>query len=285
MAFSLLLLALLSVSQSVYGFDGHMITYQKADSLRIVQLLHEAQTLSRQPESWMLWFGKKFAGVPYVGGTLDRDTEECLVVNTRELDCTTFVELAVALTMCAERGEESFESFCEHLRHVRYIDGEVAYVKRQHYFTLWISDNEREGIVDDIHPNPPFTAQATVDVGWMTTHTSSYKMLTAHPEWTEGIRRLERSCQGIKVRYIPKGSIADTPLFRQTIKDGDIIAIITNKKGLDTTHVGLASWHKDGLHLLNASSIHKKVIDEPLTLRTYMQRHPSQKGIRVCRVQ
>ena len=64
----------------------------------------------------------------------------------------------------------------------------------------------------------------------------------------------------------------------------DNVTIITNKKGLDTTHIGLASWHADGLHLLNASSIHKKVIDEPMTLYTYMQKHPSQIGIRACRV-
>lgn len=60
--------------------------------------------------------------------------------------------------------------------------------------------------------------------------------------------------------------------------------MITNKKGLDTTHIGIASWHQDGLHMLNASSIHKKVIDEPMLLRTYMMKHPSQIGIRVCRV-
>lgn len=36
--------------------------------------------------------------------------------------------------------------------------------------------------------------------------------------------------------------------------------------------------------MLNASSIHKKVIDEPMLLRTYMMKHPSQIGIRVCRV-
>lgn len=72
--------------------------------------------------------------------------------------------------------------------------------------------------------------------------------------------------------------------MRNTIKDGDIIAIITNKKGLDTQHLGFALWHKDGLHLLNASSIHKKVIDEPMTLRTYLYKHPSMPGVRIIRL-
>ena len=258
--------------------------YEKQDSIKIVSLLKEASQLKQKPASWMLWFGKKFAGVPYVGGTLDKTAAEHLIVNTRQLDCTTYVEMITALTMCAQNHETSFTAYCNHLKHVRYIGGEVSYVKRQHYFTVWMDDNEKEGIVKNISPNPPFTAVQKVNVNWMSTHISSYKMLTAHLEWRTGIRQLEQSVSGKSYRYIPKGKIANTQLFRNTIKDGDIIAIITNKKGLDTTHIGIASWHKDGLHLLNASSIHKKVIDEPMTLYQYMQKHPVQIGFRVCRV-
>ena len=138
--------------------------------------------------------------------------------------------------------------------------------------------------VEDIHPNPPFTAVQKVAVNWMSTHSSNYKMLTAHPEWMAGIKAMERSITGKSYRYIPKNKIANNQLFRSAIHDGDIIVIITNKKGLDTTHIGLASWHADGLHLLNASSIHHRVIDEPMLLRTYMSKHPVQTGIRVCRV-
>lgn len=259
------------------------VCYTTKDSLKIASLLREAAQMERKPDSWMLWFGKKFCDVPYVGGTLDRDKVERLVVNTTEQDCTTYVEMVLALSMCADQGETSFARYCEHLRHVRYVGGEVAYVKRQHYFTLWIADNEREGIVTDIHPNPPFTATQQVMVNWMSAHQVSYKMLSAHPEWLSGIKSLEQSINGLRCRYIPKANIADNKLFRETIKDGDIIVIVTNKKGLDTTHIGLASWHRDGLHLLNASSIHKKVIDEPMLLRTYMKSHPVQIGIRVCR--
>ena len=72
----------------------------------------------------MLWFGKQMAGVPYVGGTLDRTKEEVLIVNTRELDCTTYVEMVTALTLYAPRRIISFSAFCEYLRNVRYVSGE-----------------------------------------------------------------------------------------------------------------------------------------------------------------
>ena len=259
-------------------------TYKKQDSVKIVTLLKEASRLKTKPKIWMLYFGKKFLGVPYVAGTLDAAKDERLVINTTQLDCTTYVEMVVALTRCAESKKYTFADYCEQLKHVRYIGGDVAYEKRQHYFTAWINDNVEEGIVTDIQVNPPFTSVQHINVNWMTTHQSSYKMLNGNAVRLKGIKALENSINGKSYRCIPKTKIANNSLFRKTILDGDIIVIITNKKGLDTTHIGIASWHSDGLHLLNASSIHKKVIDEPMTLRTYMSKHPSQIGIRVCRV-
>lgn len=272
------------MEKSLSGDRSYQTTYKKKDSITIVSLLQEASRLESSPKSWMLWFGKKFLGVPYVAATLDAATDERLVMNTTQLDCTTYVEMVVALTKCAEERMYRFADYCEQLRHVRYIGGEVAYEKRQHYFTAWINDNVEEGIVTDIQDNPPFSAVQHVNVNWMTTHQGSYKMLQGNALRLKGIKALEQSINGKSYRYVPKSRIANDSLFRHTIHDGDIIAIITNKKGLDTTHVGIASWHADGLHLLNASSIHKKVVDEPLTLKTYMSRHPSQIGIRVCRV-
>ena len=67
------------------------------------------------------------------------------------------------------------------------------------------------------------------------------------------------------------------------IHNGDIIAIVTNKKGLDTSHLGIAIWHTNGLHMLNASQIREKVVEEAMTLRQYMEKHPSQLGIRIVR--
>lgn len=280
---TLLIIGFLCLSSHGWAVSGALYTPQ--DSVKIEKFLNEASRLSLPPDSWMLWFGKKFCGVSYVGGTLDKTTEEVLVVNTRQLDCTTYVEMVAALTRCAQKGETSFSAFCRHLKHIRYIEGKVAYVNRQHYFTVWMEANEREGIVKNIAPNSPFTAVQTVNLNWMSTHQQNYKMLAAHKEWLPGIVKLEQSVSGKSYRYVPKNAIANTQLFRSTIHDGDIIAIITNKKGLDTTHIGIASWHKDGLHLLNASSIHKQVIDEPMTLYKYMQKHTSHIGIRVCRVQ
>ena len=72
--------------------------------------------------------------------------------------------------------------------------------------------------------------------------------------------------------------------MRKAVKNGDIIAITCKKKGLDIAHLGFAVWKKDGLHLLNASQIHKKVVLEPMTLGKYLSSHPSHTGIRIIEI-
>ena len=73
-------------------------------------------------------------------------------------------------------------------------------------------------------------------------------------------------------------------LMRKVVKDGDIIALTTSLKGLDIQHIGFAVWHADGLHLLNASSLRHKVVEEPMTLYRYLQRQRTMTGMRIVRL-
>ena len=275
--FILLLCMICSMGASAYQ--------SKKDMERIEQLLADAQKLPKD-SNLMLHFGKQFLNIPYVAHTLDRDLkEEKLVVNTRELDCTTFVENVLALTLCAQRGETKFGDFEIQLQKIRYRNGKVEYTRRLHYFTSWIEDNMRMGYVTKVESEyKPFTAVQHLNINYMSTHAKDYAMLAAHPEWLNGIKEMEQILTGNNFRYIPRTEIRDSQLLRETIKDGDIIAILTKKNGLDTSHIGIAVWKKDGLHLMNASSIHKKVVIEPMLLQNYMKKHPSQIGIRLCRV-
>lgn len=256
-------------------------TYQQADSLKICQLLRQANR-----ETSVLWLARQFLGVPYVAHTLEVNDDERLVVNTRQLDCTTLVETVAALKLCTQAGKHGFADYLNALRQLRYRQGRmVGYPSRLHYFTDWIRDKVAMQLVTDIQqPNPPFSAVQTVNVDYMSTHTSAYKALKASAALVPEIRAAEQSLTGMKVRYIPKRSLRNSALLRKVIKDGDILAITCNKKGLDIAHLGFAVWRSNGLHLLNASMIHKKVIEEPMTLYQYMQKHKTHTGIRVVRI-
>ena len=258
------------------------VTYQKADSLTVCSLLAKANT-----KTSTLWFARQFLGVPYVAHTLELNDKEQLVVNTRELDCTTLVETVTALTLCAQQGKKTWNDYLTTLKTLRYRQGKLdGYTSRLHYFSDWIRDKQSMKIIKEIQsPNPPFTAVQRVNVNYMSTHPTAYKALKAQPELVPVIRQQEQSLNMVKARYIPKSALRrSTKALRQAVHDGDIIAITCNKKGLDIAHLGFAVWKKDGLHLLNASMIHKKVVEEPMTFYQYLQKHPSHTGIRVLRL-
>lgn len=271
---------LLTVSVSAQGVD-----YTKPDSLRVVALMKKAKAVKdKSMASYMLFFGRELRGVPYVAKTLEKNAQEKLVVNLRQLDCTTYVETVLALSRSMAKGQSSFAGFCNNLRQIRYRNGVVSYPTRQHYFTYWIQENTREKLVADIQsPNPPFSAVQTVKADYMTTDLESYPMLKGKPQWVRQIAEMEKSITGTKQRYIPKNSVSDTPLLRKTIHNGDIIAIVTTKKGLEISHIGIAAWHKDGLHMLNASSLYHKVVEDKNLLRTYLFKQTSALGIRIVR--
>lgn len=265
--------------------------YTPEDSIRVMNLLQSAEKDAAKDSTagqTMLRIGRAIEkmNIPYVAHTLEPNDQERLIINLRELDCTTFVESAMALTLCVRSGRTTFDDYCRILQKIRYWQGRTPqYIRRLHYFTSWIEDNTTMDLVRELQsPNPPFTAVQTVQAHYMTQHVDKYRMLTVNPQDVPMIREMEKRIEGKKYRYIPKQQLYNNQLLRKTIHDGDIIVIITNIKGLDTQHIGIAAWHADGLHLLNASSIHHRVIEEPMTLRQYLYKHPTMPGIRVVRI-
>ena len=272
---------LFAIWTMVLGAEAQ-ITYQRADSIKICQVLRQADK-----QASTLWFARQFIGVPYVAHTLEVNDHEQLVVNTRQLDCTTLVETVTALKLCNDRGRRTWADYVRMLTMLRYRQGVLdGYPSRLHYFSDWIRDKVQMQLVNDIQqPNPPFSAVQTVNVSYMSTHPEAYKALKANAALVPQIRQQEQSLSGLKARYIPKSAVRNTKLLRTTVKDGDIIAITCNKTGLDIAHLGFAVWRKDGLHLLNASMLHKKVVEEPMTLYRYLQKHKTFTGIRILRIQ
>lgn len=254
-------------------------SYTRADSLCIESALRsEAQTT--------LDFARLFIDRPYVAHTLEPFDEERVVVNTRQLDCTTFVETVLALKRCRQQATTRFADYVDALQQLRYRGGQLdGYTSRLHYFSDWIDDNSRMGFVAEVQaPNPPFTAVQRLRVNYMSTHPKSYRLLKKFPKMVPTIAQQEQQLTGRTYRYIPKSIVGNSQLLRQAVRDGDVIAITCSKPGLDIAHLGFAVWQADGLHLLNASMIHKKVVLEPLTLYDYLQQHPSHTGIRIVRI-
>lgn len=265
--------------------SAYEVQYDKADSLKVMELLDGAR---RQPQGTniVIYFARRLKGLPYVAHTLEVNRTEKLVVNLRQLDCTTYVENVTALAMCVSQKAYTFKAFCGNLCKIRYRGGAAPhYTKRLHYFTDWIADNTAKGLCSEVQsPNPPFTAVQRIAVNYMSTYPGKYKMLKENPGYVPAIAATERELNKKSYRYVPKSLVGNTALMRKVVKDGDIIALTTSLKGLDIQHIGFAVWHDDGLHLLNASSLRHKVVEEPITLYRYLQRQRTMTGVRVVRL-
>ncbi len=235
-----------------------------------------------------LFYAHQLEGTPYVAATLEVNPTEQLVVNLRQMDCTTFVENVLALTLTTRQGSLRYQDFCLNLTRIRYRGGLLnGYASRNHYFSQWISSNEGLGIVRELsEPASLFTARQTLSLSYMSSHPSAYPMLRGDEEAQRLIRKYEQECSGETVSYIPKALLnGKREGDLSCVEDGDILAIVTSKDGLDIGHVGFAEWGSDGrLHLLNASQIHKKVVLEPMTLYEYLTKHPTMLGVRVIRL-
>ena len=279
-----ILSAIMLVMVPVVAF-GYERQYTKEDSIKVVTLIKKARK-QQANTNMVIFFARQLLGIPYVSHTLEVNKTEQLVVNLRQLDCTTYVENVFALYLCMKDKKYSFDDFCDNIMKIRYRGGKNPhYTIRLHYFTDWIEDNTSMNLCREIQsPVPPFSSVQKIKVGYMSANPSKYKMLKDNPDYLPEIAKSEKRLNTQEYRYIPKGKITNTSLLRKTIKDGDILALTTSLNGLDIQHVGFAVWHEDGLHLLNASSLRHHTVEEPQTLYTYLQKQKSMTGVRVVRL-
>ena len=252
------------------------------DRAHIEKWLQEAVSLPKD-SCRTLHFAKKMLGVPYVAGTLDGNEEEQLVVLVDSLDCTTFVETVLAFCIADKRGERDYEGFRKALTQIRYRDGILnGYTSRLHYFSDWIRNNEQMGFVKECTSETACSQPKELWLDFMTSHVDSYLPMKKNPELVQEMAAHEKNWQGTVVSYIPKEKLNLSP-EELKIKDGDVLAMVTNIKGLDIVHVGFAFWKGGKLHLLHASSSAKKVIEDPKTQYESSKNTKAHIGVRAIR--
>lgn len=283
-------LTLLMVLNSISA----QIIYKSSDSVRIESMLRKGL---EQPQgtNLMLYYGKQFLGVPYVAHTLEvpynsgsTDACEQLVINLDELDCTTFVETVATLTKTVMLGQTTFADYCRNLQDFRYQDGIITdYTSRNHYFTTWVDNALAHNYIYLVGPSDsPLFKSRTQKIDFMTKHPDFYAALrtSGGKRYLNNIGQAEKKISR-QVYYLPTSQLGKSKSQLPFIKDGDILALETLKDGLDVSHLGIAVWGDDEkLHLLNASSIYKKVVIDSKTLQKYQQGQRTQLGIRIMRV-
>jgi hypothetical protein len=242
------------------------------------------KNLSEKPiDEVVIAIGKSFLGTDYKAHTLEKGDEENLVINLTGLDCYTFLETSLTFARCIKKNETGFKEYQKELTNIRYRDGKInGYPSRLHYFSDWIYNTAKRGIVKDITEEIGGIPYEN-NVNFMSTHPDAYKQLKDNPEFVKEISKIEKEISARKYFYVPQDSISKV---ENKIENGDIIGITTNIPGLDISHTGITIRLDDGrIHLLHAPNVGQKVQISELPLTDYIKSHKNQTGIIIARPQ
>lgn len=257
------------------------------------------------------FFSGLFLGRPYLLNALGEGNagffDQAPLYRTDAFDCETYVDTVLALALANDS-----ETFKRYIRQVRYRNGHVSFIDRNHFTCLdWNKNNQTQGFVHDITAsikskngkNVAVFAQALIDKPSWYQHFSIQKIRITPDDMNEKAKRLsllkKKGRQLPKsistIPYIPLSSLFDKhghtnmALFNQ-IPNASIIEIIrpnwdlSKEIGthLNVSHLGFAIWKNGKLLFRETSSKDGRALDIALVdyLRETLQ-SPTIEGINI----
>lgn len=231
-----------------------------------------------------------FLGRPYLASSLEAkdsgnpDAPEPLTSRLDAFDCVTLVEnslaVARAVALAPAGHAASWEDYRAQLELVRYRNGQRGgYASRMHYFSEWIEDNERRGILRDLTPRLG-GVRDNRRVHFMSAHRGSYRKLGDDRVFHE-IETMEASVTKLPRYVLPNAKVA---AILPLLQPGDIIAFATDIEGLDVVHTGLIDRLPNGeVHLLHAPEPGQVVTISKKSLVDYLKVFPRHVGVIIAR--
>jgi hypothetical protein len=233
--------------------------------------------------------GELAIGTPYEPYTLeayikaggDPKSVEPLTVSLTRFDCVTLVESSLAVARASDdTAKPSWQRFSREVERMRYRGGKRrGYTSRLHYFSEWISDGQKRGLLEDLGRDLG-GVNDTRPLRFMTEHRSSYPAL-ADDEVFREIGKMERSLDGQPRWVIPAEQIAGV---ENRIQTGDVLAFATAIPGIDVTHAAFAYRGNDSvLRVLHAPLSGGAVEITRSTLPEYVAKIKRSTGILIAR--
>ncbi len=233
--------------------------------------------------------GELAVGTPYEAFSLEAYIKsggnpvatEPIALSLTRFDCVTLVESCLAIArLAATDSQPTWKRFSREVERMRYRGGRrLGYTSRLHYFSEWISDGQRRGLVRDlgaelggvVDPRP---------LRFMTEHRASYPALANNTVFRQ-IGAMERRLDSHRRYMIPTDQI---PQVEDRIESGDVLAFATGVPGLDVSHAAFA-YRKNGgaLRVLHAPLSGGAVEITKVTLPEYVADIRRATGILVAR--
>ena len=203
---------------------------------RVEQLLSKIKS-DRSAGSRIDVLSRQFLGRPYKTNPLigSADTAEVFMVSLDGFDCVTYIETVVALARAS-----NVDSFTEWLRKIRYERGRIQWERRNHYSTLWIRNNIREGIIRPV--SMPAVPTMRME-----------RVLNVVPGLAP---------QRIRVKCIPKKAV---PRLERYLQTGDLIFFASTRNHLDVFHAGIIVRDGNKVLMRHAARSQGGVVEQELT--------------------
>ncbi|HEX2190191.1 MAG TPA: N-acetylmuramoyl-L-alanine amidase-like domain-containing protein [Longimicrobiaceae bacterium] len=231
--------------------------------------------------------GRAVVGAPFSGSVYDEylddggdPAREPLSLPLDRFNCLSFVESCLAVArLAASDGAPSWEAFAREVERVRYRDGaRRGYTSRLHYFSEWLSDNARRGILLDLGPRLGVPDPGTLD--YITTRAERYPALR-DPAVHAEMRRHEQRLAAIPRWVIPT---RDLPRVEPLLEEGDVVGLVLAQEGLDVAHAGIVCTGPTGRPtLLSARQSAGEVLVDPQPLVEHVRIRDFYTGICVGR--
>jgi hypothetical protein len=203
---------------------------------RVEQLLSETKNehcASRRIEAISRHFlGHSYKPNPLIGSA---DAAEVFTAFLDGFDCVTYIETIVALARAS-----NVDGFIQRLRKIRYEQGRIQWERRNHYMTLWIRNNVREGTIRPVS----MPSVATL---------SRKRVLNVVPGLDP---------QRTRVKCVPKRAV---PRLERYLQTGDLIFFASTRMNLDVFHAGIIVRDGKKVFMRHASQSQRAVVEQELS--------------------
>jgi Protein of unknown function (DUF1460) len=176
--------------------------------------------------------GRPYKPNPLIGSI---NTPEVFTALLDGFDCVTYIETVIALARAS-----NVDGFTKWLRTIRYDRGLIQWARRNHYMTLWIRNNIRDGTIR------PLSMPAVPVI-------SRRRILNIVP----GL-----AARRTHVKCVPKRSV---PRLLQYLQGGDLIFFASTRKHLDVFHAGIIVRDAKTISLRHASRSKGFVVQQELS--------------------
>lgn len=178
------------------------------------------------------FLGYSYKPNPLIGSA---DAPEVFTAHFDGFDCVTYIETILALARAS-----NVDHFVTSLRNIRYEQGRVQWERRNHYMTVWLRNNMREGIIRPV-------AMRTVP-------------LVSRERVLNGVPGL--AARRTRVKCVPKRGVSRLAAHLQT---GDLIFFASTRKNLDVFHAGIIVRDGERILMRHASRSAGLVVEQTLS--------------------